>query len=211
MDDSSFSLADLQVLSKYDPDLKGLLKRKFAANNEQFVEQLYIDIDDAIHLLETQKHMYQQGHWGEDELTGVITAFLKGRNYDAEHDTQHGGHIDLLVKHQLGRFEWIGEAKLWDGPAYIYGGWTQLNERYGTGTYRDNFGGIIIYVKQKKSQEKFSAWQSHLLEQVNDAVITPDNQNPLRFSSTTNHPASNQPYFVRHMAVSLFHFTGNAD
>ncbi|QEW32002.1 hypothetical protein D0N50_10085 [Erwinia billingiae] len=205
MDNNNFSLASLQALGQYDPEVIGLFKRKFASNNQEFVEQLYIDLDDAMYVLETQKHMYQDSKWGEDELTGVILAFLKGRNYDAEHDTQHGGHIDILVKHQLGRFAWLGEAKLWDGPAYIYGGWNQLNELYGTGTVRDNQGGMIIYIKIKKSGEKMADWQKHLQQEVADAVITPDPENPLRFTSQTLHPATSQPYTVRHMAVSLFH------
>ncbi|NYU11123.1 hypothetical protein A8O28_17790 [Enterobacteriaceae bacterium CCUG 67584] len=210
MIEPSFSLEQIQLLSTIDPDIHGLLKRKFASTNQQFVDQLYVDIDDAIHVLETQKHMYQTDQWGEDELTSVIITFLKGRNYDAEHDTQHGGHTDILVKHQHGRFEWIGEAKLWNGPVYIFGGWNQLNTRYGSGTCRDNHGGIIIYVKIKKSGEKLTDWQHHLVGQVPGAVIAPDANNPLRFSSTTEHPATNQPYFVRHMAVSLFHATGSS-
>ncbi len=210
MSEPSFSLEQIQVLSTFDPDLNGLLKRKFASNNQQFVDQLYIDIDDAIHVLENQKHMYQEAHWGEDELTSVIITFLKGRGYDAEHDTQHGGHTDILVKHQLGRFEWIGEAKLWNGPVYIWGGWNQLNTRYGSGTCRDNHGGIIIYVKIRKSGERLTSWKDHFIGQVPGAVITPDSLNPLRFSSITEHPATSQPYYVRHMAVSLFHATGSS-
>lgn len=211
MSEVNFSLASLEALSHFDPEVNGFLKRKFAATNEDFVAQLYVDLDDAMYVLETQKHMYQTSQWGEDELTAVIIAFLKGRNYDAEHDTQHGGHIDILVKHQLGRFSWIGEAKLWGGPAYIFGGWNQLNERYGTGTIRDNHGGIIIYVKQRKSGDKFADWCTHLTENVEGAMITPDTTNPLRFSSETVHPATSQPYFVRHMAVSLFHATGDTN
>lgn len=210
MAEAPFSLTDLQVLSKYDPDISGFLQRKFAANKEIFVEQLYKDIDDAIHILETQKHMYQKAMWGEDELTSVIITFLKGRSYDAEHDTQHGGHVDIIVKHQYGKFEWIGEAKLWDGPAYIYDGWIQLNERYGSGTVRDDHGGIIIYVKIKNSADKLGDWQTHLLSKITDVAITPDATNSLRFSSSTAHPATARPYKVRHMAVSLFHHTGES-
>lgn len=208
MANPNFSIADIEVLSKYDTEIKGLFNRKFAANNEAFVQQLYIDIDDAIHNLETQKHMYQQDQWGEDELTSVIITFLKGRNYDAEHDTQHGGHVDIIVKHQLGRFEWIGEAKLWGGPAYIYGGWNQLNTRYGSGTCRDNHGGMLIYVKIRESSKRLDAWREYFANEVSDAVITLDEENALRFTSASSHPATSQPYYVRHMAVSLFHATG---
>ncbi|WP_241609031.1 hypothetical protein [Rosenbergiella australiborealis] len=210
MSESSFSLANLEMMGQFDPDINGFLKRKFAATNDDFINQLYIDLDDAMYFLETQKHMYQDHKWGEDELTYTIIAFLQGRNYDAEHDTQHGGHVDILVKHHHGKFAWIGEAKLWNGPAYVFGGWNQLSSRYGTGTLRDNHGGIIIYVKQRNSSDKFASWSNYLSERV-EAIITPDTKNPLRFSSETMHPATNQPYFVRHMAVSLFHTTGDSD
>ncbi|NEK80009.1 MAG: hypothetical protein G3W58_02020 [Pantoea ananatis] len=206
-----FNLQDLLTLSKYDPDIEGFLHRKFANTKEQFVEQLYKDIDDAIHIIENNKHMYQSDLWGEDELTAVLITFLKGRNYNAEHDTQHGGHIDILIQHQFGKFEWIGEAKIWSGPAYIWGGWIQLNERYGSGTVRDDHGGMIIYVKIKNSSAKLNDWKKHLNDNVEGAQCQDDEENPLRFSSITNHPATEQPYYVRHMAVSLFHHTGAAN
>jgi len=206
---ANFNLEDLFTLQKYDPDLNGFLNRKFADTKELFVEQLYKDIDDAIHNIENNKHMYQEAHWGEDELTAVLITFLKGRCYDAEHDTQHGGHVDILVKHQLGKFEWIGEAKLWNGPAYIYGGWIQLNERYGSGTIRDDHGGIILYIKIKNSATKLKDWKDHLCENVAVAECTSED-NPLRFKSITNHPATQLPYYVRHMGVSLFHHTGDS-
>lgn len=119
MVEQDFSLADIELLMKFDTDFRGIIQRKLAATKEIFVNQLYVDLDDAIQDLENNKHFYQDKKWGEDELTACIITFLKGRLYDVEHDTQHGGHVDILVKHQRGKFEWIGEAKLWDGPKYI--------------------------------------------------------------------------------------------
>lgn len=207
MDELSFSLADIQGLCKFDPCFKGMVQRKLAANKDIFISQLYDDLDDAIHDMETKKHFYQDAKWGEDELTSIIITFLKGRLYDAEHDTQHGGHIDLLVKHQMGKFAWLGEAKIWDGPKYIHDGWVQLTERYGTGTLRDDYGGIIIFIKNGNSAKKFEDWQAYLSTHVSDAEIETE-QVPLRFRSTTVHPATALPYYVRHMAVSLYHYTG---
>ena len=208
MDNFNFSLAQIESLCMFDPDVAGMIQRKLSANKDIFLKQLYQDIDDAIHDIEIKKHMYQDSQWGEDELTSVIITFLKGRLYDAEHDTQHGGHVDILVKHQLGKFEWLGEAKLWDGPKYIHGGWIQLTERYGTGTLRDNHGGMLIFVKQDKSLEKFQSWEKYLLEQVPETKIEKDKLTPLRFMSSNEHPATCLTYQVRHMAVSLYHFTG---
>jgi hypothetical protein len=207
MSDKGYSLADIESLMRFDPDFKGMVQRKLAANKDIFVKQLYLDLDDAIQDLENNKHFFQDKKWGEDELTSCIITFLKGRLYDAEHDTQHGGHVDILVKHQLGKFEWIGEAKLWNGPKYIHDGWVQLTERYGTGTVRDDHGGILIYIKTDKSSNKFNDWKNYLSTNVQDVEIEAESV-PLRFKSTTKHPATDLPYYVRHMGVSLYHFTG---
>ncbi|EKN5029784.1 MULTISPECIES: hypothetical protein [Yersinia] len=209
MTEKNFSLETINALSAIDPSFEGLIERKISASPEIFLKHLYKDIDEAIVNLEQQRHMYQGKMWGEDQLTFQIITFLKGRLYDAEHDTQHGGHVDILVKQQHGRFEWIGEAKLWDGPSYIQDGWIQLTERYSTGTINDNAGGLIIYIKQQKALDKFQNWRSHF-ESNNECIsLAFDQENPLRFESKTAHPTSGLPYSVRHMAVCLYHHTGD--
>lgn len=207
MSDVNICTADLQSLIRMDPEFRGMVQRKLAADKNIFVKQLYEDLDDAIQNLENDKHFYQDAKWGEDELTASIKNFLKGRFYDVEHDTQHGGHVDLLVKHQFGKFEWIGETKLWRGPKSIHNGWIQLTERYGTGTSRDDHGGILIYIKSDKSAVKFNEWKEFFSTTVSDAEIEAEGS-PLRFKSITKHPATALPYHVRHMGVSLYHYTG---
>ncbi|HGH4648182.1 hypothetical protein [Enterobacter cloacae] len=207
MVEQDFSLADIELLMKFDTDFRGIIQRKLAATKEIFVNQLYVDLDDAIQDLENNKHFYQDKKWGEDELTACIITFLKGRLYDVEHDTQHGGHVDILVKHQRGKFEWIGEAKLWDGPKYIHDGWIQLTERYGTGTCRDDHGGMLIYIKADKSAVKFNDWKNYLSANVDNVTLETE-AIPLRFKSVSKHPATDLPYYVRHMGVSLYHYAG---
>lgn len=41
MVDHDLSLADIQSLMNFDPDIRGMLQRKLAATKEIFVNQLY--------------------------------------------------------------------------------------------------------------------------------------------------------------------------
>lgn len=54
MSECNFNLAQLDTLSQFDHELSGFLKRKFAASHDDFVKQLYVDLDDAMYVLETQ-------------------------------------------------------------------------------------------------------------------------------------------------------------
>ena len=200
----NFSLAHIEYLAHIDPDIKGLIERKTATNNESFVLQLYKDIDQAIMALEQDRHFYQKVEFQEDHITAIIITFLKGRFYDAEHDTQHGGHCDILVKHASLKFEWIGEAKLWKGAKYIQGGFKQLTKRYATGTVNDSHGGILVYIKQPDAKNKLDTWETWIDDNI-DTISKENESNPLRFKTIHKHHASGLPYNVRHMFVVLNH------
>lgn len=208
MNDFNYSLDDIKYIGRREPSLLGMIERKLSDNKQVFLNQLNLDLSDALNDLEKKKHIYQNDMWGEDELTFQIISFLQARFYDAEHDTQHGGHIDILVKSDNGKYEWLGEAKLWDGPKYIHGGWIQLTEKYGTGTIRDDHGGMILYIKADKAGEKLSTWKEYLSANSENITTRDDPENPLVFHTISPHPATNLPYSVKHFAVSLFHHRG---
>ncbi|EPZ4748699.1 hypothetical protein ACXN2V_004409, partial [Escherichia coli] len=58
-----------------------------------------------------------------------------------------------------------------------------------------------------KSAVKFNEWKEFFSTTVSDAEIEAEGS-PLRFKSITKHPATALPYHVRHMGVSLYHYTG---
>lgn len=205
MDEYKFSLDDINYIGRREPRLLGMIERKLSTNKEVFLKQLDLDICDALYDLQKKKHIYQNDKWGEDELTFQVVSFLQARLWDAEHDTQHGGHIDILVKSEGGNHEWLGEAKLWDGPKYIHGGWIQLTEKYGTGTLRDDHGGMILYIKADKAADKMKTWKNYLTKHSAKVEVTLDPINPLVFHSVSPHPATSLPYSVKHFAVALFH------
>lgn len=199
---NSISLEQIEYLAKYDLEVKNLIARKVANNYEQFVNILHDDLDDSIQHLTQNRHLYQ--NFSEDQISVNLIGMLKARNYDADHDSQHGGHVDIIVKHQFGKFEWLGEAKIWGGPAYMADGWAQLNKRYSAGTINDNHGGILLYVKAPNAVAKLNDWIDHL-KTIEDEIKISSETNPLVKNTITKHPSSGLDYRVRHIAVVLNH------
>ncbi|MFM5241257.1 hypothetical protein ACLH0O_03100 [Aeromonas media] len=195
----------ISELQKYIPGLDDLIKRHTASSMSDFVEQLYIDLENAIQNTENNRHQVK-GNFSEDYITTLLLAHLNALNYDATHDTQIGGHCDILIRNKIKGFQWIGEAKIWSGCKYIMGGWEQLCCRYSSGTYRDSHGGMLIYVNQKNASGLLSDWHGHMVKAgIDNLKITPNPNNPLRFDSTHNHVASGLSYNVRHFALVMYH------
>ncbi|WP_188009241.1 hypothetical protein [Grimontia hollisae] len=204
---SNPSISQLEALAAIDSHFKGLIARKTVTNYDEFVSQLNSDIESGISGLQHNRHQFQHPHWGEDPITCNLITHLNALGYDAEHDTQHGGHCDILVKNPLQRFEWIGEAKLWKGPDYIRGGLEQLLTRYASGTINENRGGVLVYVKQPNALKKLQTWKSVLTSLDNTISVSDDQHNPLRMDSNHLHLGSGQNYSIRHFFVALNHAT----
>lgn len=108
---------------------------------EEFIEQLYSDIDESIYDMQAGRELRQND--SEDRLSADIILALKRQGYSAVPDGKTGGHVDISVK--LGDFSWIGEAKK-DGN--FHEGFLQLTTRYvpASGDYSHNQGGLIFYL-----------------------------------------------------------------
>ncbi len=187
------------------PEFGDMLERSHPENYDAFVSRLVKDIDQAITRLEQNRHHHQEH--SEDEITSYLIGKLQSQHYDAEHDTQHGGHCDILVKHNRKDYTWIGEAKIWKGKSYVLGGFNQLTTRYASGTPNHNHGGILIYCRLPNAKEKMNEWLSHLTSET-DSVITDElPNNGLRFSSQHTHQSSGLEYNIRHFVAVLNHST----
>lgn len=166
---------------------------------KDFIEQLYSDLDDAIYRLQKNRELHQKS--SEDLLSNWILDNLNTRGYDAVHEGKTGGHVDLTIK--LGTYSWIGEAKK-DGN--YEGGFQQLSTRYITasGNFKHEHGGLIFYlVKIKNAKQVLKNWQDTLTERK---IICRDcENNALAFYSDHVLEGSGTGFYVRSMAVSLYH------
>ncbi|NOH19108.1 hypothetical protein [Vibrio cyclitrophicus] len=202
-----FNLEQIQHLLEHCPDTQDFFERKTVSTYEEFVKVLKKDLLKAIQDVQHDRHQFQGANFGEDAISSVLIKCLRFMNYDAEHDTQHGGHCDILVKHQGMRFEWIGEAKLWKGQSYVKGGLEQLLTRYATGTEGESAGGLIVYVKQPDALDKLKTWHAELSGHSSTLLIDPlvEPIRRLHFESLQTAQTSGLEYDMTTFFVSLNH------
>ena len=167
---------------------------------QEFVDQLYEDLDSAIYALQASREMRQDD--GEDRITADILSRLNVVGYKATHDTKTGGHVDLSIR--LGDdHSWIGEAKK-DGN--FQEGFLQLTSRYvqASGNYAHNQAGLLFYLIQTPNAlGKLNSWRRKIGADGTICVDCP--KNTLAFLSTHRLAGSGTDLKVRTMAVSLYH------
>lgn len=166
---------------------------------EEFIEQLYRDIDAEIYALQASREMRQED--SEDRITLDILGGLNRHGYQATHDSKTGGHVDLSIR--LGDHSWIGEAKK-DGN--FHEGYLQLTSRYvqASGNYAHNQGGLLLYlVKTADASGVLKRWGAKLA--TVDASCVQCTNNVLAFYSTHKLEGSGTNLIIRSMAVALYH------
>ncbi|MCI3908833.1 hypothetical protein MQC82_04570 [Pseudomonas viridiflava] len=167
-----------------------------------FCDLVEAKILEAVYALEHQKPLYH--NLGEDQLTGILVIGLKVAGLDAEHDTFRNGHVDILVKN--GRYEWLAEAKLDDGPAYIMDGFRQLADRYSDGAPTGCRGGLLIYTKKTNKVSFMDGWLNHLSANYEVPVTRSIRCSDTLTSYTSHaHHATGIEYRVKHFAVSMYY------
>lgn len=151
------------------PAVQATLRRQMLGEGgtyEEFIEQLYADIDESIYELQASRELRQND--SEDRISLDILVGLKRHGYHATHDSKTGGHIDLSVR--MGSHSWIGEAKK-DGN--FHEGFLQLTSRYvqASGNYSHDQGGLLFYmVKTADALGKLNTWRVQLAEDGSPAL-----------------------------------------
>jgi len=196
-----FKIKDLKGLVGHIPCLKGLLGLPLVKTYDDFISLLYTDIDEFIGYLEDGRKETRKD--SEDRLTIQIVSNLKTRGYNASHETQVGGHCDILVEYL--DFRWIGEAKIHSDYAYLDKGFQQLTTRYTTGKANQNQGGLLVYIKIKNACQVMERWENEIKTRNSGLTTYKEDSESLSFFSKHIHEASGNEYITKHLAV-LLHF-----
>lgn len=177
-----------------------------ASSHEEKFKLLRTALDHCYGELVNNKHLNREGKVSEDQLSVQICQMLGCMGIVASHDTQVGGHVDILVRDRDG-FLWIGEAKIDHGPSYVAGGFDQLSTRYGTSGEGRNQGEMIVYSWKRNIAKRLKDWLEHLegLEGVQGLEVEVAIEDP-KWHFTTKHtcPASGHLFHVRHVFVPLY-------
>ena len=185
----------------FDPLIANICSRRLVNTYDRFIEILYEDIDEIIQDIQENPELRKDD--GEDRLTIEILTNLNRLGYTVTHGTKIGGHTDLLVKYRA--YKWIGEAKIHDGNAYLWGGFMQLTERYSIGDDYQKDGGILIYLKKSDADKVMKSWKNYLdAQNLEDYEYHPCSKNSLYFFSKYKHTKSGLLFTVRHMIVLLY-------
>jgi hypothetical protein len=200
--DDRFTLEDMKRIFARSPAGAIQLSYMFAASHEDRVQAVNAAIDWIV--LEHTKTAHHRVDRSEDALTNDIITELCALGFDATHDTDYGGHCDIVIRGVEG-FLWMAEAKIHSSYKWLYKGLQQLRTRYSTGMPGQNDGALIIYCKGPRIDRVMASWSAHLGKADKRATISRDNKNPLIFSSIHTHERTGLEFRVRHVPISLHH------
>ena len=118
-----------------------------AQDNKEFEAAFDAWLEHAVNHLEANKKNFMP--LDEEGLSAVLAAALSAAPFiTATQETNSNGHVDLTIEvgfvAPLRRK--LGEAKIYNGPAYHFEGLDQLLGRYTTG--REGRGILVVYVRK---------------------------------------------------------------
>lgn len=140
-DNSLFALCEL--IKQKVPDYFNLITTK---SNAEFESAFDTILEKAVSGLEQNKKKFEA--LDEDGLSSVLALALSIPGLTITRETHSNGHVDLTIEldHCTPTRRKLGEAKIYDGPAYHFKGLEQLLGRYSTG--REGRGLIIVYFRK---------------------------------------------------------------
>jgi hypothetical protein len=192
-----------ELLEIFGDSPSDLIKLKYvkAKSHKQRLDAVDAAIDWIVaEMSKSARHNMQAN---EDSLTVQIVGFLKAMGFQASHDTDVGGHCDIVIEGK-GGFLWLAEAKIHRDYPWLLKGFRQLTSRYSTGLIGQNAGGLIIYSRRPRIDQMMKAWSEHLQENEPGVTVSPCPKTPLAFVSKQTHVRTGDEFTIRHVPVSLY-------
>jgi hypothetical protein len=197
-DDSLFAL--FQLAKQKAPAYFELLAAK---NEPEFDKAFDAMLEGAVAQLEHNSKNYSS--LDENGLTGVLAAALSIPGLVVTQETNSNGHVDLVIEadHCSPKRRKLGEAKIYNGPAYHVAGLDQLLNRYTTG--REGRGLLIAYVFKKNIAGLIMGIRQHMDTALpcNQQGMTLDHSLKWSFLSTHAHSCGDDLQ-VSHIGCNLF-------
>ncbi|MCO8163312.1 hypothetical protein NJC38_14200 [Pseudomonas sp. 21LCFQ010] len=138
---------------------------------------------------------------GEDKITFHVISQFHSLGFNASHDKQVGGHVDITIEH--GDYLWYGEAKIHTCYATLQKGWAQLTTRYMTGMAGEDCGAFLIYNFNKNAAQVTHEWRKVMVENYPDVELG-EIEDGLNFASKGIHAGSGRSFLVDHYNIPLY-------
>ncbi|MCW0001336.1 hypothetical protein OE766_24245 [Pararhizobium sp. YC-54] len=202
-DQTISKLRDEYAGTPFGASLEYVLAQDYAAR----LAALQSALDFACNLLEQHKHKKQgekKKGLSEDEITLQICEMLEMAGFQAAHDTEIGGHCDIVVKGK-NHFLWLAEAKKHDSYDWLNKGFQQLSTRYSTGKMGQDHGEVLVYCYISDAKAMLKKWREELHARNSDVETADSSEsNALVFHSKQKHASSGLDFHVRHKAIALY-------
>lgn len=175
-----------------------------AQTDEEFEQAFVKWLDRAVRDIEAKKKDYRALE--EDGLTSALASSLSCHPFViATRETSSNGHVDLTIEVNIGEKlrKKLGEAKIYRGPAYHFGGLEQLLNRYTTG--REERGLLIEYVRKPNVKGLMNNIRIEMDGKFpcNQKGITKDHCMNWSFTSTHGH-SSGEDLDVDHIGCNMY-------
>lgn len=133
----------MAMIERMAPEYLDLLT---ARTSEEFDAAFDALLSKAVTRLEANKTHYLK--LTEEGLSSILAASLSIPGFTVTQETNSNGHVDLTFEgtNCLPMRRKLGEAKIYDGPAYHLKGLRQLLDRYTTG--REESGLLVVYFRK---------------------------------------------------------------
>lgn len=201
MTESKDSLAYLKgALAKSTPGTI-MLEMALADTHEERLALAERAIDWSTQELVKTRHVKQE--MSEDGLSIEIVTIMKAMGFDAAHDTQYGGHCDIIVEAK-DDFLWIVEAKIHKDYDWLLAGFEQLDRRYTTGLPGQDAGEMLIYCFGKRADLVLAEYQTRLKAARKDVTFDALIDSGLFRRSKHVHVNTGRNFSVRHTIVPLY-------
>lgn len=192
-------------------DLVELMKKKAPAYLDLFTAKTEAEFDlafdaileGAVSRLEQNSKNYKA--LNETGLTGVLAAALSMPGLHVTQETHSNGHVDIVIEAEYcsPMRRKLGEAKVYNGPAYHVAGLEQLLNRYTTG--REGRGLVISYVRKIDIANLIKGVREHMDVELpcHQQGKTQDHTLKWAFISTHGHSCG-EDLQVSHIACNMF-------
>jgi hypothetical protein len=199
---------------EYDPDsllalfnlllekCPGFLEIVASQTDEQFDEGLEGILEMAAnHLERNANHLVSLD---EEAISAFLVAYLNMPGLCATQEAHSNGHVDITIEaeHSPPLRRRLGEAKIYNGPAYHVEGLEQLMNRYTTG--REGTGLVVDYVKQQGIKDLVAKIRSHMDLEKPCVQDGNSQDHRIRWAFTTkHHHSSGEILRVLHLNCNL--------
>jgi hypothetical protein len=189
----------IEMMRQKAPEYLDLLTATTEAEFEKAFDSI---LQVAVMHLEANKNNFSK--LDEEGLSAVLVANLSIPGLSVSQETHSNGHVDLTIEadHCMPARKKLGEAKIYDGPAYHIKGLEQLLGRYSTG--REGRGLLIVYYRKANIAGLVMNLRNKMDEDLplNQQYPTMDHKLKWSFLSTHAHTCGDN-FEVGHVGCNL--------